>query len=379
MRFTKANQLSFWKDRASESAFGISISIALLCFGAFLFVFRLTPFISDAVLFWMKLASFAVTGLFGTIGVFTDFKKQGQLTDFGRINLAVIALSVVVGVQAQTSEYIKQNEASDIAKKSMENLIRNNQTVLLEVRRGLEPIPESITVRYDAYLVINDDKWQSDMKQSIAEHFGNLSDLSDHVYPLDNHTMAANKNGLVIIFDEESVFISKSIASRLFEGNDKDARKVITSPFKISFSRKRPINPNCISIDWQFGMEMEYEYDYVRSRDVRARRDFTADLPGRYRFQYDVNKHTMNVEATVVLSLDNWLRNSASVLDFSEYYILVQSEYHDPAHFSSLDVEIGHRSFILSQYAGPHDDGLFPLLRSPCNDDSFIAQLPKLQ
>ena len=299
------------------------------------------------------------------------------MTDFGKINLAVIALSVVVGVQAQTSEYIKQNAASDIAKKSMENLIRNNQTVLLEVRRGLEPIPEFIWVHYDEEIEINADL-EAYMKQSIGEHFGDLSNAreSEEWEERDDHTKVINSKtaGPMIAFDEDSVLISKDIASRLFEKEDS---KVVANPFKISFSRKLPSNPSCVSLDWPF--EMEYEYDYERSRNAHAQSIGNA-FPGRYTFSYGVNRHTLAVEAVVVLSLDNWLTNSASVLDRSENYVLVQPEfrYSEPAQLSSLHVEIGHRSFIFSRYADPHDDGLLPLRPSSCRD-SFIARLPKLE
>jgi hypothetical protein len=368
MRFTNSHQLSFWKDRTTESSFGIWIAITLLCFGAFLFVFRLTPFISEAVLFWMKLASFAVTGLFGTVGVFTDFKRQDKLTDLGKLNFAVIALSVVVGVQAQTSEYIKSNIASERNRESMERLIRGDETVLSEVRRGLEPIPESISVHYSAEIYVGG--WDTYFKQSVNEHFGDLSKARED-WDVHTKVLKSDPANPSIAFDEDSVFITKDIAAQIFKPDEKEDSKVITGRFEIAFLKTAPTKPTCIM---DGPPEVGYSYDYERSRHIRSAREFS--IPGRYLFIYDVNRGRLSEDATVVLSLNNSLEGSASVLDLSENYFVVKSAY-SVVQFSSVIVEIGHRT-LWFYYQARAGEALIPLLGSPCNDGNLIARLPKL-
>ena len=114
----RLNRISLWKTRTADGSFGIGLAIGFLCLGASIFIWRITPFISDTALFLMKVISFAATGLFGTIGVLTDFKKDGRLTEPGKLNVGVIALSLLIGIQIQTSEFLKANQAADNARKS---------------------------------------------------------------------------------------------------------------------------------------------------------------------------------------------------------------------------------------------------------------------
>jgi hypothetical protein len=126
----RLNRIWLWKIRTADGPFGIGFAIGFLCLAASIFIWRITPFISDTSLFLMKVISFAATGLFGTIGVFTDFKEDGRLTEPGKLNVGVIALSVLIGIQVQTSEFLKANQAAESARQS-EQAANHSVQVLL--------------------------------------------------------------------------------------------------------------------------------------------------------------------------------------------------------------------------------------------------------
>jgi hypothetical protein len=200
----RLNRIKVWKTRTVDGSFGIVSAIVFVCLAASIFIWRITPFISDTALFLMKVISFAATGLFGTIGVFTDFKKDGRLTEPGKLNVGVIALSVLIGIQVQTSEFLKANQAADNVRKSekvaehaMEILLRTTSTELRENKvlldqernlldassltnkmtrkalrqaaRNLQPLPRNLTAEVVVTLPVN--------QRGVAPYVARLNSL----------------------------------------------------------------------------------------------------------------------------------------------------------------------------------------------------------
>ena len=186
----RLNRIWLWKAGTADGSSGIVFAIGFLCLAASIFIWRITPFISDTALFLMKVISFAATGLFGTIGVFTDFKKDGSLTEPGKLNVGVIALSVLIGIQVQSSEFLKANQAAESARKSEQaakdsvevllgttsTALKENQKLLAQegklleasgltnkmtrealeqAARNLQPLPRSLTIDAVVSLPVN--------------------------------------------------------------------------------------------------------------------------------------------------------------------------------------------------------------------------------
>jgi hypothetical protein len=200
----RLNWIQLWKTRTADGSFGIGFAIGFLCLAASIFIWRITPFISDTALFLMKVISFASTGLFGTIGVFTDFKKDGRLTEPGKLNVGVIALSVLIGIQVQTSEFLKANQAAESARKSEQaakdsvevllgttsTALKENQKLLAEegklldassltnkmtrealrqAARNLQPLPKNLTAEVVVSLPVN--------QRGVAPYVARLNSL----------------------------------------------------------------------------------------------------------------------------------------------------------------------------------------------------------
>ena len=123
--------------RLWPSGWGLRVSIFSVCFGTIFFVARITPLLSDSILFWLKLFSFVITATLGVVGIVTDFKDEQskKLTRAGKLNLAGLALAAVIGIMAQRAEYNSANKSSEQAKKSLADLNNQNRIVLARIIR----------------------------------------------------------------------------------------------------------------------------------------------------------------------------------------------------------------------------------------------------
>ena len=72
-----------WKER-----WGLWLAGAVCAGAVVLFVVRITPWLSDESLFWLKLISFFITAALGVVGVLERFQRcVGRLTGAGKVNL----------------------------------------------------------------------------------------------------------------------------------------------------------------------------------------------------------------------------------------------------------------------------------------------------
>lgn len=126
---------------------------ALVCVGTIVLVPKITTLLSGYAVFCLKQVSFVVTAGLGVAGFIAKFKdRDGKLTRMGKINLAGLAFVAVIGITLQTAEYNNNRKEADDAQKQIADLNDQNKTLLVQVDRGLEPIGNTITLRYTAMI-----------------------------------------------------------------------------------------------------------------------------------------------------------------------------------------------------------------------------------
>jgi len=246
-------------------------------------------FISGDALFWLKVLSFGITNVLALLGLLYDFKNKltGRLTPWGRVNLAGIIVSFVVGISAQGIENHKSTEkakedaeTAQAAAASMASLLQKNQALiegnknlmegdqaimgnvgtllkknevllgttgksliaerkidaetqltLQSVARNLEPAGDTIRVKYYFQKILDDGAYQQDIKR-IQEYLDNFK--VGQTYPADDSEVLFNDHRKPdVIFGRKSTLFP---TGRLQYAIDHP-------PFKIRFSKARPDYP----------------------------------------------------------------------------------------------------------------------------------------
>lgn len=279
----------------------------------------------------MKLVSFAVTGLFGTVAVVSDFKQDDRLTDLGKLNIAVIALSTVVGIQAQTSEFIKTQASNEDAKKSMENLLGQNQTILRQVARGLEPMADTIGVLSVVRVNISPE-YEKELKRLAFTKFAK----ANHRIYQDSHSTVAfyNNDTYTLEFDQNSFLLRQS---KIFEVG------LTKVPFRLEFYSSLPKGEECHQLQ---APAFEYNWDRTRAAyDFMHRNDHISNRGVIHNIYFSDSHHVMQ-QTYDTFRLTNLRNSSVSVLDFNGLYVWVRLDYWSaPVNFEIMNMafQIGHR------------------------------------
>jgi hypothetical protein len=359
------------KDRWKSFVSGV-----LACFAVVFFVARITPWLSDASLFWLKLIAFIITATLGVVGVVADFKDENKkLTRPGKLNLAGLVLAAVVGIMAQKAEYDSSNKASAEAKKSLLNLNRQNQTTLervkslieandvllrttretnTQVARALEPVGEDIEVRYRLRMpleVLNSVNSEAFLRKTIKE-LGVYGLFRDSNTLITKHASDADYSAF---FDKDSRLMPR-------EGYAKKYLSEVS--FELQFHRRKiPDKPVAAKCTEYIKPDAYYVWDEATTT-ARAFRSFSPyDQPGPVSLQYETNQDYIVQTSDAYFRMKENRGIRVSALDFSQSYVRLNFV---AGNFETFEIRIGSRWFPV------HPDKLAP---DYCH--GFTFQLPK--
>ena len=319
---------TLWRQR-----WGLWLSIGFACIAVIFFVSQITPLLPDVVLFWLKLVSFVMTAALGVIGVVTDFRdEQKKLTRPGKLNLAGLALAAVVGIMAQKAEYDSAAKSSAEAKKSFEKLVQQNQAVLGQVVRGLEPVGDTITVRYIVKIPLDNSELKSTRKYLNRK----IADAVHSGLRGDKHTLflasLSNPPLVVARFDRKSSLIPP---------DDAYGRPTLTqAPFVIQFFKSPPkLQSDCKSFPKP---DLSYRWD-SRSRGLQSRfAEFTESDLEDVELGYDPRNSWVGESAEgSIFRLENSSTALLSAVDFDQVYVRLLSNLLVPFEIEQLEIKIG--------------------------------------
>ena len=339
---------------------------ALLFFAVVFFIARITAFLSDDFLFWLKLVSFIITAMFGVIGVMTDFRDQNKkLTLTGKLNLTGLALAAVIGVVAQKAEYDHAAIASADARNTMQGLISQNQVVLGRVTRTLEPSGDTISLDYELDFGIGKDaKWKQALRRlrdqvNRISPSGNYHDQQikiERTIELDTSSQAKMDAGVKRPYIS-ATFGNKSILAK-GDGFYKDVFG--GTPFLVSFQRSFP-KPEKGS-DCTFPpADVEYTWDEtsppVEQFALKNSGGFEPFQGGQTLYFYYEDMNALGEVATGNV-LRVWYRTRVmpSVLDFGGTYMHIQPLHGLDFEFRKLSVQLGQRTVDLWAPVPESDD-----------------------
>jgi hypothetical protein len=348
-----------WKEYLGPWVAGVSLSSAVI-----FFVYQFLPFLTDPVLFWLKLTSFFVTAILGVLGVVTDFKDENRkLTRLGKLNLGGLVLAIVVGVLTQRLEYENAARSSAEAKRKDETLLNrlgavleeNNQILgaanqnlrttsktLHEVNRNLEPIGDSIGARYQLSIPLKDPEGIDSFRRQIAERASGLP--GGQVYENGNTRIERQ-------FDRTDTLVLKTTFNKTSALASYAPPAWTSMPFEISFHKNRPKNNNCNG--W-ISSDALYQLD-----------ELPPAVQLVYNTTYSYITHS-TIEKEVRLA-QVYNRSMLSVLDFSRVYMRITKRSKLKFDIFVFTVILGKRSFTLTGQD----------LKAECNGYTF--QLPEIQ
>jgi hypothetical protein len=361
-------------------------------------------------LFWLKVASFAITSVLGIIAVLHDFKeKDGKkeksethVNFWGKLTLAGLVVATLIGVAAQVEESREQKDKDDknvnalngLTEKNQtllnnneallsnnKALLDNNQTLLVKVgstlegvQRNLQKVDDSMQVDYVLRIPLNDtfpsgtvignypDRLSAKLKELHEKNQGRESS----VFPItakDTKVRIRNDNG-TLIYDAEF-----GVNSDLMPDDGIKRLMLSKVPFQISFWKDRPLidhgtfrlRPDKLAAEYQPPLDQ-------------------LSLQKILRTTYNSAEHSVKqgTNSGVIFRLNRNPGGFVSVLDFRGMFMLVETDDDRPGIF-------------------PPDRGLFPVrfcflsiqlgttvsIRIPLQDatadkaGSILYQLPK--
>jgi hypothetical protein len=319
-----------WKKRL-----GLWVAIVSLFVSVGYSIARIAPFLSDSVLFWLKLFSFVVTAVFGVVGIVSDFKdKNGNLTVLGKLNLAGLVLAAIMGVIVQKIESDNTAKATAEEKKSFEKLLGQNQIVLGQVARNLERVGDTITVSFQVQLLFTGSEFAyvpKSLQQNISRMYraGRVPDEHTRVLgTLDGKSKS-------VMFDRKSALIPTDGGSQA---------NLTMAPFVIQFSKTPPqFDARCLPISKP---DLTYQWD-DRSKGLRSTlprflgpgfEDLVLDYEGSEPWI------TESSEGAVFKLEPGFSSNKLlSGVDFDQAYVEVVSAVLVEFLLERIDIQIGQR------------------------------------
>jgi hypothetical protein len=320
------------KTNALTQHWFAAVVVGAICVAAIFY--RYASLLPDGALFSLKLISFALTALLGVVGVVTDFKDgQKNLTPAGKLNLAGLVLAAVIGIVAQRAEYSLATEAATKAQNNADQLIRQNQGVLEQVAKALQPVGDTILVSYTAKMNVGH-------KEELA-HIDRLLDvkIKGRYGYIDKHSFAAFVLGTrekTVMFDKDSIFMVPESVEQ--------TKEFLSEPqFTISFHKKPP------SCEEEQTADLVYEWDekatalsyrpYMRIQGT----EFDSVV-----LTYSTTDRA--VHQTASRGVFRLMFNSTvatSAVDFSQMYVTVD-RVSSGVEFEDLSILIGQHTFDFS-------------------------------
>jgi hypothetical protein len=171
------------------------------------------------VLFAWKILSALSAGCFGVLALLKDYKDKatGKITIWGRVSLAGILISTLLGILAQLKESSEAEKAkARIAAQTLELAqntsvaVRNTAVAVSELRRALSPF-EDPRFSVQARLPCNSDKY----RQLCLEY--KATKITDRVAKIQALSKLNGAFGKLIYFEVE-IFVDSSDAGKFLEG-----------------------------------------------------------------------------------------------------------------------------------------------------------------
>ena len=231
--------------------------------------FHYAPRLPETWLFYLKVVSFSATALLGVVGVVTDFKDENKkLTKAGKLNLAGLVFASIIGIVSQRAESINAKNAGAVARKNYDVLLTKNNEVLEQSARGLEPIGETISVRYQAEIPITEsrdkalglDNSNSDIKMLMRLLSQGVSRYNPK--KLDAHTSVKHTEDVYQIgFDRDSSFANAGIfkfplfSLVFFKNKPEPKQKEFVS--KITLDGQKVFTEDC----WFKNSDLTFDWD----------------------------------------------------------------------------------------------------------------------
>jgi hypothetical protein len=322
---------------------------ALVCVGTIAFLPKITKWLPGYAVFWLKQVSFLVTAALGIVGFIANFKDaKGKLTQLGKINLAGLAFVAAIGITVQTAEYNNNKKATDDAQKQIADLKGQNKTLLVQVERGLEPIGNTITLRYTVMIPFSQEnlagveaQLQNQMRQLTS-----ASPLSSSGDTYVKHISQPPPDRYIATFNDKSPLMPTIEYQRAY---------LSQPPFDVSLYLKPPPPlPGCANLPPQPDVEFAWDAASTAQRTPDNFND-SARWKG-VTVIYSTTNNYLFQSAEGVLQIRNNNAQVVSLVDLSQSYVRLHSRIQRKIEFKDLTVVIGQRSFALPQAQLASDD-----------------------
>jgi hypothetical protein len=204
-------------------------------------------FVAEHWVLVLKLASLAITGILGVVGLLNDFKdKNGKLTKWGKISLWGLVFAAFVSLATEIRGYVEQAEqAQQQAKRAQQredqmrsllgtanateagvtkvleknqevqsiatetlkrqsSLFNSSQNTLREVERGLTPLGAEIAIAFEVAVPISDHRFDElrrlidveiakfEARDPVAKDWGPIDRMGNTSYSTQGVTFRAN-------------------------------------------------------------------------------------------------------------------------------------------------------------------------------------------
>lgn len=333
------SRVRVWRDR-----WGLLLAGTFLCVATMFFIARITSWLPDSVLFCLKLISFLVTAGFGAAGFITDFKDdQKKLTPAGKLNLAGLVVAAAIGITVQTAQYKNNIHAAENTRKENAELRRQNEVLLTQVNRGLEPIGETVKIRYTLKVPLAQSGFQglAELLQNQMKQLTSASPSSSSEHTSVIHiSQPSQPNRYVATFDRDSPLMPRDQYQKGY---------LSQPPFGISLYRSRPAPlGGCGNVPPMPDIELVFDDTATTERSTPY---FLS--PAKWKgvvLVYDTTSNYLAQYAEGIFQIRSKNPRLVSTFDLSQFYVrlfpLITAPQ-GPQEFTDVTILIGQRSFAI--------------------------------
>lgn len=347
--------------------------------------------VPPSLLYWCKLVSFGITSVLALLGLLFDFKDKDtrELTTWGRVNLAGLILSFIVGVVSQNLEDMQKSAAAEDARLKSDAALANDQETLHDleavikandllltntrasleraksiqadteqtlggVNRALELVGNSITVDYQAVLFPEGQEIQN-YRQNVLEF--------KNTHPQDKITGFRHSAATLMAYTGDSIQFGQG--SQVVPEHAWTAFNLDAPEFELWFQNTAPVSkgrdkqsapvivkqpangPSIEASDEEFAaqnasLSAKFIYDPDKTKSSIAWRS-AEENRGPTKIQFHLDKPTMALlpNARTIFQREEPLGDYLSARDFAGKYIVIHRKGITPMAFCGLTLEIG--------------------------------------
>jgi hypothetical protein len=299
----------------------------------------------QALLVLFKFFGIGLTGLFGLLGLLTNYKDEGgRITRWGKIALLGTIASTGVAGLSQGLEFLKNAQDQATAAEEALKISRSNATI----RRAVDPL-DSLTAT--AWLELDFDnpkltkyreRVASGVEQAIANKTGVDAKLPDGIF-----VSQSDSSGKIIE-------VSIPTGSELFPKKDSEAlayysMRYIDLEVKFFDPASSPPESRINAINENRERALVLDFD-------------TADSPGSVDIIYDVQEKKIKINASSMRSETQYWRNNSDILSIADLV--------------GKTMTIGIRSIVVPSFENPTNEGILELRRQ-IKLESLLIELPR--